>query len=144
MRHNRLWERWYDTRASENDPPRSSSGSNGNDLESSVNNSSIGGNYRNGGLTRRALIGSSLSLAAAYMLTITACGGQAPPTPSPTSTYQRAVSTPTARQKASTPKPTLEATIKAVPTATSAPPQYSNPLLQSQSSFLSGHDFRVN
>ncbi len=119
MRHNRPWEEnWYDRRAREENPLRNNSISGGSGLESSVNDASIGGNYSNNGFIRRAGIGSSLLLAA-YMLLITSCGGQAAPTPSPTSTAQRAISTPAARQETSTPQPTLEATVA----ATSTPPQ---------------------
>ncbi len=121
MRHNGHWEEsWYDRHARENNPLRNGFTTIG-DLESSVNGTSIEGHYSNNGFTRGAGIGSSLLLAA-YMLIITACGGQAAPTPSPTSSTQRAISTPAARQETSAPQPTLEATVTA---ASPTPPPVS-------------------
>ena len=99
MRHNRPWEEsWYNRRARENNPLRNDFTIIGSDLESSVNGTSIGNNYSNKSFMRRAGTGSSL-LFAAYMMLITACGGQAAPTTSPTSTAQRAISTPAARDR---------------------------------------------
>ena len=123
MRHNGPWEEsWYDRRARENNPLRNGSATIGSDLETSVNDASIGSNYSNNSFMRSAGIGSSLLLAA-YMLLITACGGQAAPTPSPTSTAQGAISTPTARQETPTPQPTLEARVKATATPTAVSTQ---------------------
>ena len=121
MGRNLPWEEsWYDKRARENNPLRNDIIVIGSDLESSVNDASIGINYSNTSFMRHAGIGSSLLLAA-YMMLITACGGQAAPISSPTSSSQRAISTPITRQETSAPQPTLEARVGAtvIPSAVS-------------------------
>src|SRR3989338_1328321 len=121
MQYNRPWEEsGYDRRARERNPLQNNSIKGSSDLESSVNDASIGSDYSNNGFIRQAGRGFSLLLAT-YMLLITACGGQATPIPSPTSIAQRAISTPATRQERFTPQSNLEARV--VATATSIPTQ---------------------
>src|SRR3989338_5614121 len=123
MERNLPWkESLYDRRARANNPLRNEFATKSSGLESSVSDASIGSNYSNNGFIRRAGIGSSLLLAA-YLLIITTCGGQAAPNPSPTSSSQRAISTPVTRQETSAPHPTLEARVEATATSTPTQPQ---------------------